>query len=62
MHWNCVTVLFGGIRRNSDSLLLFEGITIASKDQNPLLGFSVGLNFSLDVVPPKETRLLDMCF
>lgn len=49
MHWNCVTVLFSGMGRNGENILLFEGNTMVSKDKNSLFR---GLNFLLDIFSP----------
>lgn len=64
MHWNCVTVLFSGIRRNGENLLLFEGNTMVSKDKTPLLGLWAGRIFYwLSSHPEKQGRwFLDVCF
>lgn len=64
MHWNCVTVLFSGIRRNGENLLLLEGNTMVSTDKTPLLGLWAGWIFYwLSSHPEKQGRwLLDVCF
>lgn len=64
MHWNCVTVLFSGIRRGSENLLLFEGNTMVFEDKTQLFGLLAGWIFHwLQSHPEKQGWwFLDVCF